>query len=419
MLKKINELKETLQEFIDQRDFFMMVVRASESEMILLLKILQGIERESTTDIFLLFPSEITSLEIYVSIAIHSIENQINEGNTIRKNVGLPLWPNLPNQCNLSMVSPENRMRKAMMHIRTFFPLENNNRIVWGFLPINIVDTYSYKQLISSLLPRNSFEAWMRGHRILLREDPDNPFLISWFEKEAPKGVVICDIDLSPQAMTNELVLDAQDRNLPASERMQALMQLAALDFSHKRYDQAIEKYGVLFNYYQEQDQPAMQALCLSGHGDILRQSGQLEEAKKRYQQAIALAVRAESLPVMLNLFLATGDCSLALEQLDDAEGYFNFANQTAAKTFNVYAKCDAMEKIGMVQVKLNEHASAIDIWQKGIKLSKTNQYHVRAKSILNQLAPLLKEKGLNDEYSICMSQLDEIQSQINQKPYG
>lgn len=415
MQKKVDELKETLKAFVDQRDFFVMVINAADQEMVLLLKILQGIEQESQTDIFLMFSGEMSSLSDYISTIVASLRTQINDANKVRQEESLPEWPTLPPVCSDSTQMPETRLRAVMDHVRSFFPLENDNRLVWGFLPFTVSNPSDYQKLISFLAPITGFEPWMRGHRILLRDDRENPFLAERLSQENIKGLVIYDIDLSPEAMSNALVEDAQDPDLPAPDRMQALMQLAALDFAHKRYDQAIEKYGVLYNYYQEQDLPAMQALCLAGHGDVLRQKNQIEAAKARYQQAIAHAVSAQSLPVMLNLFQATGDCCLELTQYEEAEGYFDFSNQAAGKTFNIYAKCDAMEKLGMAQEKQEKHESALDIWRKGLSLSKEYDYWIRAKSILERLTESSKAQGLDEEHQAYLAELSEIKKQVNQ----
>jgi len=413
MQKKINEIKETLTGFVDQRDFFIMVVNAADHDMILILKILQGIERESQTDIYLMFSEEMSSLDNYVSSISDSLATQIKGANTIRQEEGFPLWPKLPPLCSDSTQSSEIRLRALMDHVRAFFPLENNNHIVWGFLPLSVVNPDEYQRLISFFAPATGFEPWMRGHRILFRDDRVKPFLAQRLNQEKIKGLVICDIDLSPEAMTNELVEEAKDPDASPAERMQALLQLAALDFAHKRYEQAIDKYGALYNFYQEQDQPAMQALCLSGYGDILRQRNEIQAAKEKYQQALALAVSAKSLPVMLNLFQAAGDCSLDLSQYEEAEGYYDFANQTAGKTFNIYAKCDAMEKLGIAREKQHKRESALDIWRKGVHLSKECQYPVRTISLLERMIPLLKEEGMDQECDECLAELKQLKNSM------
>ena len=52
-----------------------------------------------------------------------------------------------------------------------------------------------------------------------------------------------------------------------------------------------LEKYGVLYTYYEGQGIPSMQALCLLGAGDTLHAAGQLDVAKQTLQRGIALAI--------------------------------------------------------------------------------------------------------------------------------
>src|SRR5690606_13601364 len=110
------------------------------------------------------------------------------------------------------------------------------------------------------------------------------------------------EIDLSTPALTDQLTKDASDPSLPLPERMSALLQLAALDYSYRRYPDALDKYGVLFQFYAKQNLPSMQAVCLLGVGDTLCAAGHPEPAKERLQQGIALAMADVALPELRNL---------------------------------------------------------------------------------------------------------------------
>jgi tetratricopeptide (TPR) repeat protein len=98
---------------------------------------------------------------------------------------------------------------------------------------------------------------------------------------------------------------------------MQALLQLAALDYSYKRYPAALEKYALLHAWYAEQGLKELQALCLQGTGDVLRAVGKLEQAKERYQQGLATLLevsqsRLELLQARTNLAQAVSDFLIA-----------------------------------------------------------------------------------------------------------
>ena len=62
---------------------------------------------------------------------------------------------------------------------------------------------------------------------------------------------------------------------MPVADRMQALLQLAGIDFAYQRYPEAIQKYKILNNYYAAHQAPVMQAVVLQGVGDALRRMQQ------------------------------------------------------------------------------------------------------------------------------------------------
>src|SRR5207249_3223149 len=136
------------------------------------------------------------------------------------------------------------------------------------------------------------------------------------------------EVDFSTPALTDSLTRDASDASLPVPERMACLMQLAALDYSYKRYAEALQKYGVLHNYYAEQKIPSMQALCLLGAGDTLRSGGQPAAAKDMIQRGIVLAMENKVLAVLLNALISIIDVCFDLGQHADAESYADSGTQ-------------------------------------------------------------------------------------------
>jgi tetratricopeptide (TPR) repeat protein len=409
MKKKINELRQTLKEFVDQRDFFTMVVKTGEQDMALFLKVLQGIERESPSDLFLIFAHDAKTHGEYVDRILANLEVQIDGANELKEKEGVEKWPVLPSVCLNTNNDPDTRLASAMAHVRQLFPLEDDNRIIWGFLPLSLENPAAYHQAVRRFLAKEP-EPWMRGQRILVRDERSNPFLAEWLAENPSDLVAVHELDLSPEAMTSALVDEAQDQEVPPDQRMTALLQLAFLDFAHKRFEQATDKFGVLYNYYAESNQPALQALCLYGHGDILRHSDQVPEAQKRFKQGLALAVPTQNLPIILNLLLAIGDCCLTLGEWEDAEGYFDYANKVAGKSFNVYAKCDALEKRGDAQIKSEKVGEAIESWKTVAELARQFQYHSRRRSSLEKLLPLYKEMEQQEAVDRCYAELDATQ---------
>jgi hypothetical protein len=61
--------------------------------------------------------------------------------------------------------------------------------------------------------------------------------------------VLTCEVDFSTPALTDGLSQGAADVSLPVTERMACLYQLAALDYTYKRYPDALQKFGVLHDF--------------------------------------------------------------------------------------------------------------------------------------------------------------------------
>jgi tetratricopeptide (TPR) repeat protein len=225
----------------------------------------------------------------------------------------------------------------------------------------------------------------MRGLRILLRDDRETPFVAPVLREHRTWGVLLYEPDLSTAALTDSLAQEAADPAVPAPERMTATLQLAALDYAYSRFDEALEKYGALYTYYEEHQVPAMQAMCLDGVGRVLQRMGRLAEAKARYQQGLALLEGTQALPAVLNLAAAAGEVSLALSELEDAEGYFDVAERVAAALMNPYAKADAMEHLGEVRLRLRGPADAQRTWTDAATLCRATEYWARLATVLER----------------------------------
>jgi tetratricopeptide (TPR) repeat protein len=183
--------------------------------------------------------------------------------------------------------------------------------------------------------------------------------------------VLVYEPDLSPAAMMDAMAREAGDPTLSEAERMQILGQLAAVDFSYGRLDEAAAKYGVLYDYYTRGKAPAMQALVLQGVGDILRKAGNLPLARERYGQGLTHALETQSLPLMLSLSYNVGDTSLALKNWADADGHLDVAQTIAGKMLNPQLQADAMEKMGIARFEEKRFADAVAIWNQGAEVCR------------------------------------------------
>ncbi|ATB42599.1 hypothetical protein CYFUS_008078 [Cystobacter fuscus] len=406
MQRKLQELQATLRNFVDQRDSLILVVSARDDEMAWVFKTLQGLDEEMDADLFLVCDPEAGPVAQYVTAVNAGVAAQLEMANTARAAKGGPRWAPLPTRCQDMRLPPHTRLQAAMIHVRSLIPIEADHRLVWCLLPPTLKDRSGYAELVSQLLPVDGYEPWMRSLRIIVRDDRSEPFLGPLLHRLRAPGVLVYEVDLSTAALTDGLARDAVDESRPVAQRMQALLQVAALDYSHRRYPQALEKYGLLHDYYAEHDAKAMQALCLQGAGDVLRQLGQAEKARERYQQGLALAIQTQALPVLLNLSMAAGEVCLELKKYPDAEGYFDITDRVAAKALNAHAKADALEKLGLAREYQSDTAGALRAWNDTAMLCRSVGYLDRLRSALERMARLYENAGMRQQRQQCLAEL-------------
>ncbi|MGK4009197.1 hypothetical protein WMF31_41745 [Sorangium sp. So ce1036] len=406
MWRKLDELKATLGEFVDQREHLLLVVSCADPEMAYVLKILEGMDDTAPSDLFLVFGEAFTEAAQYASAIMKALRVQMEIARAPREARGeAPLSP-LPAVCDDPAAPPGARLRAAIDHVSSLVPAEGGHRVVWGLLPVQIVDREGYARLVGELVPTRGPEPWMRGVRVIARDDRGAPFLVPPLRRGKAPGVLLYELDMSPAALNDALVQEAGDRSSPVADRMQALLQLAGLDYAYRRYPEALEKYGALYKYYAAHGATVMQAVILQGAGDVLRQMGDLKAARVKYHQGLALVMQLQALPVLLNLTAAIGDVSLELKDHRDAEGFFGLAAQIAEKLMNPFARADALEKQGIARYRAGDALGAVPAWRGAAALAKTFAYHERHRSALECLIAAYKALYMDDERRACEAEL-------------
>lgn len=407
MRRKLEEVRETLSKFVDQRDNLLLVVSLADREIAYVLKTLEGMDQTGPSDLYLIFAEPFTDGPAYATAILKNLRAQGEVAKVLLEQRGEEPFPPLPERCDDEAAPPGARLRAAIDHVASLVPSPGGHRVIWGFLPLQIADQEGYARLIGEFVMWSGLEPWMRGLRVVARDDRARPFLSPALRKKKAPGVLLYDLDMSPEALNDALVKEAADRSAPVADRMQALMQLAGIDHAYKRYPEAIEKYKLLYGYYEEHKAPAMQALVLQGVGDALLRMGNREGAKVKYHQGLALAMQTHSLPVLLNLTYAIGDLSLELKSLREAEGFFGLSAQIAGKMQNPFVKADALEKQGIAKDRTGDEVGAVVAWRDAAALSKTFAYHERQRSTLERLIRAYRSMALDEERRACEAELE------------
>jgi tetratricopeptide (TPR) repeat protein len=285
-----------------------------------------------------------------------------------------------------------------MLWVREQIPDTRNHTVV-GLLPVAIRNPVAYATVVRPFLPGQELEPWTAGFRILLRDDRSAPMLVPHVAREASDWLIVYeDLDLSPETLAQSLVEQTADREAPEEQRVVAMVQLAALDFSHRRYAEALRKWGALFDYYDRKDVAQMKALCLGGAADVLRATGKLREAKEKYQQGLAYTKNVEHMPVMLNLLLGVGETCIGLQHWEEAEGYLHLAEQIADATRLLHPRCDVMARRGLALLALGRFGDAFSVWRACADVAGVLGYHARGAEALRGLIELRRRAGMSGE---------------------
>jgi hypothetical protein len=407
MRREFVALETAMRKFIEQPDYPTLIINASDNDVLFPTKILQNWERAWNTHIFLLFPFGCDKIGQYLQACMDLLKAQVDAVNTARARDGQDSWPPLPLSCLDPRQPPNLRLEAAVRYVRTIIPEPIG--IIWGLMPSKIGDPLGYVGMIAPLLATGGVEDWLEGHRFLLRDDAATPFLLPVLQRQKVESVLVLDIDFSTPRVADALVGAVNDENLPTTDRMQALSQLAAFDLAYQRFGQALEKYDLLHAYHVQQGDPVGQALALGGAADVALRAGGVEMSKARYQQALAVAVLTGNLGLALNLLMGAGEVCLRLKHLAEAEGYFDFASRTAGKLVNPYVKVTAMEKLGVARLEGGKAREAVDTWMAAKDLCRQFDCQESRRSILDRLIALYSRLGMKREARECQLEKDSI----------
>lgn len=417
MRRKFEELRESLDEFVQQDEYPILLVGCLSEELAYVVKFLQALEEKHPHCYFVVFPSPFDSAAAYLDGVVENLRAQVAGANELRPQRGEPPLPEVPEALADHGRAPEERLRGVLDYLRGLLPPPepetddaDEHLIVVGFLPMACRDYPGYCGLMNAVATSPALQPSLARARVVMYDDRSRNELTRSLRARQVEHVLTFEIDLSTPALTDQLTRDASDPTLPLAERMGALFQLAVLDYSYRRYPDALDKYGVLYPFYEKQGLPAMQALCLLGVGDTLFAAGHPQPAKERLQQGIALAMAAKALPVLLNLFNSIHGVCMALEHHEEAESYAGSGIEVAAAVLQPFAYMDFHEMKGDAQLAQAKLAEGLVTYRKCKELCEKYQYFHRWKSVLGKEKKLYESAQMRRERREVETQLDVVE---------
>jgi tetratricopeptide (TPR) repeat protein len=383
MRKIFEQLIGTLRQFLKQRDHLLLLVPCEDSDVALLLTALRDLDRESSSDLFLLFADDFGSPEMFLD----DLAERLQEEHQLTNEAVAPDVPKLPPLPSdlLDMKNPSAaRLEAGMRYAHSLIDPRKGQHFLWGMGPGTIDDAESYLELLAQLLPRPDIRPWMRGARIVARVPAD--FQIANSPLAGAKRVQVKPFTIPANAQEDELLVAAGDPKLPLGDRMQAEVQLAYLDYAHSRFDQAIERFLRALAFFQWAEIPVMEALVISGLGDIARRQGNLKEAQHWYTCAVVPAAK-DGNPILLST-IVQNLAVIAFEEQRFADAENRYAELVTLKRamLDEVGLAEALEWQGLSQEGQRAYDRAIVCWEESALICKAFELTDRLDPVLTHL---------------------------------
>jgi tetratricopeptide (TPR) repeat protein len=396
--KKFDDLRENLAEFVEQTDYRCLLLGCTPEEAPYAAQFLEGVDLSRPEDYVLTFVEAFITPSAYLDGLVCRLAEQLGAADEVRRARGEDPFPAPPAELGDPARPLAERLGHLLCFLANLLPNEREHAFVVAFLPFENRDNDAYCRLMASLLPVPEAPPWMAPLRIVLADDRRERQLAHLSREQSAPSVLYYEVDFSTPALTDALSRDAADPSVPMPQRMASLLQLAALDFSYRRFDAAIQKYGVLHEYYRDPPLPTMQALCLQGLGDSLHASGKSGAGKRALQSALALALEHRALvPLVQSLLSMVGVCE-ALGHHADTESYAESGRKAAEASMNAPVYVTFVEKKADAQLAQDKPAEAVETYRKCVTLAELYELFSIWKSVLHKLGAVYREARMRTE---------------------
>jgi len=394
MQKLLEQISQRFQSFINQRDDLALIVRSMETDSVPLLKILEGLEEASASDLYWIFTDNFLNQESYANDVISSFATKHELIRLSMEKEGMNPWQPIPQQILSEKTPPAQRLRNLAAFSRELLPVPNGGMVIWGFYPLEIADHTAYALLMEEILQHKFPFPWCHHLRFIIRDDSETLSMekqlstlprIQWYKP-----------DLSMDAINRSMEEDIADETLPLDARLNTLMVMAGMDYAYGYFPQALEKYELLLQYYAPMGNLTMAALSLNGMGMVYEKLGELRKANESYEAAIVPASQGDHPPitVLLNIILNLANIRRNEKRWEDAEAYFDMAQQLSTANRDASLKIRSLEDRGICQQKQGKYKEACASWDDGLVMAAQLQDVQLCRDLLGRLKQLYSETG-------------------------
>lgn len=396
MRKLFDQVQSTLEQFLRQRDAAALAVCVSDDEAIPVLKILEGMDDASPSELYWICSDDFNDAASYVSALANAFALKHGGVSIKQAEQGQPTWPPLPDAILDEQAAPAARLRAMMAFSRSLLPADDGFLSVWCLFPLKVADWRAYTALLWELLQHDFPRPWFHHLRIYVRADPQDGWVPAAVQR-VPRFVWY-DPDLSQGAMQKALDDEAMDSSLPMPRRMQNVFLSANVDYAHGRLGDAMHKYATLLKFSAGTRDATMAAMVLNGMGEVHQRAGNLEQAAHCFEKAVLPASQASvpPVPVLLNVSLNLANLKMAGGQFGEAESYYDVAQGFAALQRSPDTRLRAIENLGACQYAQGKLREAATSWQAGAAVAGEMKLPSIRRNMLMRLHNLYGRVGDN-----------------------
>jgi hypothetical protein len=390
----VERFRSRIADFIAQREDLVLVLRCSGPDCALLCKIVEGLDESSTSELYWTVIDDFNDAPSFVEACVQAFAKKHEAVRLALQQQKLPSWPPLPAAiADPTALPPVERLHQLIVFSRSLLPTLTGCGVVWALLPFQVSDREAYKDFVTSLWRHQFPFPWCHHVRLLIRDDFDCPALAADIG-QAPR-ISEYIVDFSPEAIRHGLEEEAGDERAPLGDRVNSCLMLAGIDFSHGRYDRAIQQYDIVHQYAANSQNPTLAAIALNGIGDALRALGRVAEADVIMQTALAPAAAAPQppIPVLFDLYSKLGELRLSQERWPEAEVFLQGAADFALFLHDPDQRLKYLKLTGEAQYRQAKITPALKTWYAGAivagKLRRDDDYRVFVKLLESHYATL------------------------------
>lgn len=415
----IQEVVDTLQNFINHEEQYVMLIEAGEQEAPLLLKSFGIVEEDDASpDIFISIGDDFQDTRRYVELTIERQREQIEVLNIELEKIGKPPLEEIPAELFERNKPSQIRLLELFRHIRNI--VEPDRQLIWVFYPLTDVEKEDFFMNLFEDIAQKIMNGELANTKIILRDTPS--FLLrtklgceTENENEYTNNPkVFCyRPKLDFQSVLEKMEQQAKNKNLPPEERVQSVMLLAGADVAEKRYEQALSKNSQVLKHYQKTKQKQNESVVHNNIGDIYYLQGDYPQAQKNYEKAINIAVEEKSQPLVIYQSINLGNSLFMQKNYDEAFPYYESSEKLAEINQVLPQRIQALERMGDTRRAQGETDEAIEIYEKAAEICRENKYQLGLKGILERLCEVHAEKRDQEKHDKCAEELEKIKNDL------